>query len=56
MNVQPGPLLTPPLRARRLLVVAALAVALTCGSCGIPTDDRPQEIDPALLEDITDRS
>jgi len=32
------------------LLVSALA------GCGIPDDDRPREIDPALLENITDQT
>ena len=42
---------------RRMLTLAiAFALAVVLGSCGIPADDRPREIDPTLLEDITDRS
>jgi hypothetical protein len=37
-------------------VAIAFALATVLGSCGIPEDDRPREIDPTLLEDITDRS
>ncbi len=28
----------------------------TLSACGIPDDDRPREIDPALLENITDQT
>lgn len=41
---------------RALATVIAVALAATLGSCGIPADDRPREIDPTLLEDILDRS
>ena len=30
-------------------------VAFSVGACGIPDDDEPREIDPALLENITDQ-
>ena len=45
-----------PSTRRTRAVAIAFALATVLGSCGIPEDDRPREIDPTLLEDITDRS
>lgn len=42
-------------RALRFWIgIGLLSVVLV--SCGIPDDDRPREIDPALLENITDQT
>lgn len=41
-------------RAARLLGLVVIAGAIS--SCGIPDDEPPREIDPALLENITDQS
>ncbi|MFM8867779.1 MAG: hypothetical protein ACKOFZ_05785 [Ilumatobacteraceae bacterium] len=41
-------------RASRLLGLVVLACSVS--SCGIPDDEGPREIDPALLENITDQS
>jgi hypothetical protein len=43
-------------RALITMFAMTFACATILGSCGIPEDDRPREIDPSLLEDITDRS
>lgn len=45
--------------ARWRLAKVGICLGLMMGtlcSCGIPDDDRPREIDPALLENITDQT
>lgn len=41
-------------RVGHLIKLTFIAYALS--SCGIPDDEGPREIDPALLENITDQS
>ena len=36
-------------------LIGLVCIASTISSCGIPDDEGPREIDPALLENITDQ-
>ena len=45
-----------PRRRRVSRLVGVLVVACSVSSCGIPDDEGPREIDPELLENITDQS
>jgi hypothetical protein len=38
------------------LGIGAYLLVSALSACGIPDDDRPREIDPALLENITDQT